>query len=267
MSEPQEIEPSDDWKHREVYSRIKSAIFALHSYFDSDISIQGLDAGDLFSLNSVLGAAIEDNVVETLNSMRSVWDPNDKYANYSFTRQSQTFPDILFVRHLESGKSNPIMGIELKGWYLLSKEEEPSFRYKVTPNACADQDLLVVFAWSLSQVLSGEPELYEPYVTSARRASNYVDYYWQELRDTKLDTSINRPDDVSPYPASKSDKIQDEPVSDSGNNYGRVARTGMMDDYSNRMLDKELAGIRARDWVKFLKIIRQEDPQAGLDNF
>lgn len=267
MDEPQEVEPSEDWEHRELYDRVKSAIFALHSYFDSDISIQGLDAEDLFSLNSVLGAAIEDNVVETLNSMRSVWDPNDKYANYSFTRQSQTFPDILFVRHLESGKSNPVMGIELKGWYLLSKEKEPSFRYKITPEACAEQDLLVVFAWSLSQVLSGEPELYEPYVTSAKRASNYVDYYWQELRDTELDTSISRPDNVSPYPASKSDRIQDEPVSDSGNNYGRVARTGMMDNYSERMLQKELAGIRAQDWIKFLKIIREQDHQSGLETF
>jgi hypothetical protein len=256
MDKPKEVEPSKNWEHRELYKRVKSAIFALQSYFDSDISIKGLDAEDLFSLNSLLGAAIEANVVETLNSMRSVWDPNDRYADCSFTRQSQTFPDILFARHAEGGRSSPIMGIELKGWYLLSKEKEPSFRYKITPDACAPQDLLVVFAWSLDQVLSGEPELYEPYVTSARRASHFVDYYWQELRDTEKDISINRPDGVSPYPASKSDKIQDDPVSDSGNNYGRVARTGMMDDYSKRMMNKELAGIRARDWINFLRNVR-----------
>ena len=29
------------------------------------------------------------------------------------------------------------MGIELKGWYVLAKEREPSFRQKVTPAACS----------------------------------------------------------------------------------------------------------------------------------
>lgn len=29
------------------------------------------------------------------------------------------------------------MGIELKGWHVLAKEREPSFRYKVTPAACS----------------------------------------------------------------------------------------------------------------------------------
>lgn len=267
MEKPQEIEPSDEWEHRELYKNVKDAIFALPSYFESDIFIEGLDAEDLFSLNSVLAAAIEDNVVETLNSMRSVWDPNDEYADCSFVRQSQTFPDVLLVRHLEGGESEPIMGIELKGWYLLSKEGEPSFRYEITPDACAPQDLLVVFSWSLSNVLSGEPEIYEPYVTSAKRASNYVDYYWKELRNTSLDTSINRPAGIEPYPSSKTDEIHDEPVSDSGNNYGRVARTGMMDEYTNRMLKKKLSGIRARDWVDFLKDARQRDEQAPIEQF
>jgi len=265
MDEPQEIEPDEDWEHRELYNKVKDTIFALPSYFDSDIFIQGLDAEDLFSLNSLLAAAIEDNVVKTLNSMRSVWDPDDEYADCSFVRQSQTFPDVLFVRHLEGGDAEPLMGIELKGWYLLSKEAEPSFRYEITPDACAPQDLLVVFTWSLSDVLSGEPEIYEPYVTSAERASHYVDYYWEELRNTTLDTTIERPDGITPYPSSKTDEIHDDPVSDSGNNYGRVARTGMMDDYTERMLNKELAGIRARDWVEFLKITREDDPQAALE--
>lgn len=267
MEEPEEITPDEDWEHRELYDRVKDAVFALPSYFDSDIQIQGLDAEDLFALNSVLAAAIEDNVVKTLNSMRSMWDPDDEYADCSFIRQSQTFPDVMFVRHLEDGDNEPIMGIELKGWYLLSKEAEPSFRYEITPDACADQDLLVVFTWALSNVLSGEPEVYDPYVTSAKRASNYVDYYWKELRNTSLDTTIERPDGITPYPSSKSDEIHDDPVSDSGNNYGRVARTGMMDDYTERMLEKELAGIRAKDWVKFLKITREDDPQAELDSF
>lgn len=267
MEEPEEIEPPDDWEHRELYDRVKDAVFALPSYFSSEIMIQGIDAHDLFSLNSVLGATIEDNVVETLNSMRSVWDPDDEYSDCSFVRQAQTFPDVMFVRYKEGGETEPIMGIELKGWYLLSKEEEPSFRYKVTPDVCAEQDLLVVFSWSLSNILSGKPVVYEPYMTSAKRASHYVDYYWKELRDTDLDTTVERPTGVEPYPGPKSDEIQDRPVSDNGNNYGRVARTGLMDSYTERMLNKELGGIKAKDWIKFLKHTRPDNEQSGWDDW
>ena len=266
MDEPQEVEPPEDWEHRELYDRIKSAIFALPSRYDSDINIEGLDAEDLFSLNSVLAATIEDNVVETLNEMRSVWDPDDEYADCSFIRQAQTFPDVLFVHHSEGGKVDPIMGIELKGWYLVSKEKEPSFRFKITPDACAPQDLAVLFPWALDNVLSGSPELYEPYVTSAKRASRYVDYYWQELRTTDLDTTIHRPDNAEPYPDPKSDEIHDIPEEDSGNNYGRLARSGIMDDYKGRMWNKELAGIRVEEWISFLKN-SEGNSQAQLSNF
>lgn len=264
--EPAEIEPSEDWEHRELYRRVKEAISALPSYFDPDIFIEGLEVEDLFALNSVIATAIEDNVVETLNNSRSIWDPNDEYLGCSFIRQSQTFPDVLFVKHLESGKYEPIMGIELKGWYLLSKEKEPSFRYKVTPDACAEQDLVVIFPWCLTNILSGEPEVFAPYLTSAKRASHYVDYYWQETRDTEKDTTIHRPDDVTPYPARKSDKIQDVPEDDSGSNYGRYSRSGAMDDFLEQMLEKELAGIPAKEWIEFLKSQRDSERNPEITN-
>lgn len=268
MPEPDQISPSQSWEHTDLYERVKDAVFALPTHFESEINVEGIKATDLFNLNAVLGAAIEDQVVETLNSMRSVWDPNGDYTDCSFVRQSQTFPDVLFVRHEEEGPGENIMGIELKGWYLLAKEGEPSFRYRVTPAACAEQDLLVTFCWSLSNVISGKPRLHEPFVESAKRASQYVDWYWQEDRDTSQDTTIDRPSDVAPHPQTHAEEIQDEPVEDSGNNYGRVARTGLMDDYTRRMLRRELAGIEARHWIEFLKLSRQSDQevQESLDN-
>jgi hypothetical protein len=251
QNEPTETEPSTDWEHRALYDRVRDAINALPSYFESDISIRGVDAEDLFSLNSLLGTAIENSVVETLNNIRSVWDPNGEYDDCSFIRQPQTFPDVLFVRH-SGGDIIPIMGIELKSWYLLAKEKEPSGRYKVTPAACAPQDLFVVFTWSLNDVISGKPELHQPYVASAKYASEYVDYYWQVLRDTDKNRSINRPSGVGPYPASKVDKIQDRPEEPAGDNYGRFSRSGMMDEYVKNMLRKKLYGITSKRWIKFL---------------
>ena len=91
-------------------------------------------ATDIFSLNAPLGTTIEEQVVATLNLMRPVWDPMRQYQTYSFVRQTQTFPDVLLRRQTDG--QEVIMGIELKGWYLLAKEGMPSYRFTVSPDAC-----------------------------------------------------------------------------------------------------------------------------------
>ncbi len=48
----------------------------------------------------------------------------------------------------------PLMGIELKGWYLLSREQAPTYRFTVTREACNPWDLLAVVPWVLSNVLA-----------------------------------------------------------------------------------------------------------------
>jgi hypothetical protein len=100
---------------------------ALPAYFTTETTIAGISATDIFTLSAALGAAIEDQVVRTLNHMRPIWDPNGKYNLYHFQRQGQTFPDVL-LRKRENGEEI-LMGIELKGWYLLAKEGEPSYGF------------------------------------------------------------------------------------------------------------------------------------------
>ena len=112
------------------------------------------------------------------------------------------------------------MGIELKGWYLLAKEAEPSLRFQVTPAACATQDLIVVVPWVLSNVISGSPILFEPFIESARFAAEYRNYHWQHVRQTAQDSSIEIAPHARPYP-SKSDPISDRAVADGGGNFGR----------------------------------------------
>ncbi len=89
-------------------------------------------------------------------------------------RQSQTFPDVL-LRSLRD-ENEIIFGIELKSWYVLSKEGEPSFRYQVTPEACATADFIVIIFWLLSEVIAGTPRLLIPYKESARFAAEYRNY-------------------------------------------------------------------------------------------
>ena len=72
------------------------------SYFKTDLRISGVLATDLFTFNSSLGATIEAQVVEALNAIRGSWDPEQRYAAYSFVRQSQRFPDVI-LRTAASG--------------------------------------------------------------------------------------------------------------------------------------------------------------------
>ncbi|MYE67074.1 MAG: hypothetical protein F4236_02535 [Acidimicrobiia bacterium] len=231
--------------------RVQEALLALPGYFDSHTNIEGVAATDLFALNTVLGATIEVQVVQTLNRMRDVWDPQDEWPLYVFERQAQTFPDVLLRKATGTAGHEVAMGVELKGWYMLAKEREPSFRYTVTPDACTEWDLLVVVPWHLSNVLAGTPLVDTPGVWSARQAAEHRNHWWQHLRKTETDTSIASPEGVLPYKGRES--TSDKPAYDRGGNFGRIARTGIMDDWIDGVLRKPLAGIPARDWIEFLR--------------
>lgn len=248
----------------ELRDRVADAILALPGYFTSQTTIEGLQATDLFSLNSVLGATIEIQVVETLNRMRDTWDPDDEWQVYSFERQPQTFPDVRLVARDGDGV-HVALGIELKGWYLLAKESEPSLRYKVTPSACADHDLIVVVPWYLSNVLAGTPIATTPWVESARFAAEYRNYWWSHIRTTNSDPGVDPPDGgAQPYPA-KDQQISDTPRKDGGGNFGRLARIdALMGDWVKDSLEAPVAGIPANDWVMFFRAYAERSDPASI---
>ena len=250
----------------ELVERVKDALAALPTHFATRTYIEGLEAGDLFSLNSLLGGSIEIQVVESLNKLRAVWDPDEEWSEYEFRRSSQTFPDVRLVTESPSrvaAGQECALGIELKGWYLLSREGMPSFRY--TPNrlACDVHDLLVVVPWRLDNVLAGAPIVYAPFVESARYAADMRTYYWTTMRREKDEASGTRrsedyydvmpPTEARRYPGPKT-KISDKALRDSGGNFGRSARSkGLMDDYIAELLESPVAGIQARHWVGFFE--------------
>jgi hypothetical protein len=227
---PKREDPASDWEHVALWRRVKDALNALPIHFRSDTFIEGINATDIFTLNSALGATIENQVVETLNQIRSVWDPDNDYQTYAFFRQPQTFPDVV-LRDVAQLNSQPLMGIELKGWYLIAKEGEPSLRFTQTPNACAEADLIMVVPWVLGNVISGRPKIYSPYIESARYVARY---------------------------RMKADKSTDAPKSDKGGNFGRIARTGIMDGYMSRIKAMPICGIKASYWLDFFKIFHQD---------
>ena len=237
------------------------ALNALPHYFSSPIHIEGLSATDLFSLNTLLGGAIEEQTVSALNAMRATWDASGQWYDRVFVRFPESFPDVRLVR--SQSDENPVIGIELKGWYLLSKEQEPSFRYKASADAVTLWDLLVCYPWALSNVLSGRPILYAPYIEQAKYASDMRTYYWEHRRGTSVSRSneIFHPD-TRPYPRIGT-KYADNPKNDSGKNFGRIARVpGLMKDWIQQSMRIKLSGIEAQYWISFFSSFVEGNTQS-----
>ena len=247
-----------------LYQRVIDAIFALPNLFKTSLNIAGIRATDLFTLNSALGASIEQSVVDNLNALRKLWDVDGRFQHYAFTRQAQVFPDVRLQTSAPGVNPQILMGIELKGWFALAKEGEPSFRYYVTPAACADADLLVVFPWVLNEVFSGAPKLLRPFVSEARSAAEQRNHYWNVLRDTRNSAPIKTAEHQAPYPR-KGDKFNDSvPHGDSGKNFGRFARGGVMGEFISTLMQEPIAGIPLGAWQRFLKIFSESVTEATL---
>jgi len=204
LIEPKKLSPKKDWEHFAVWQKVYDLLEALPNYFQSEILIKGLNVTDIYAVGNLFSAVIESQIVDILNKLRDVWDDENKYSKYVFVRQSQTFPDVLFVNAKKN--NDVIFGIELKAWYAFSKENEPSFRFTVDPDACAFADLLVVIPWFLSDVVSGTPKLLFPYIGLGKYAAEYRNFYWVKSRESSTRSlSIIRPPEKHrhPYPQSK----------------------------------------------------------------
>jgi hypothetical protein len=178
MSEgpPEPTTPDPNWEHFTLWEAVRSSLFALPSRFESDLVISGVLAPDLFSFNSSLAAMIEEQVVAALNRLRETWDPKNSYALYQFERQPQTFPDVILKAQDPNLKPQILMGIELKGWYVLAKEAEPSgvacgMRRRGPVGGCA----LGSFARRL-----GFAKGVCPFVMGARHAAEMRNWYWAQ---------------------------------------------------------------------------------------
>jgi hypothetical protein len=260
-----------NWQHRDLYDSVIAALHALPARFESPLIIEGVPATDLFTMNTPLGAAIEASVVDSLNGLRQLWDPDSKYASYTFVRQSQTFPDVLLRSTDPAATQRVLMGIELKGWFAIAKEGEPSFRYVASVNACAEADLLVVVPWVFDSVISGRPKLLQPIVTEARYAAEMRNYHWQYLRDTNAplnERGVVLAAHVGTYPK-KNDIYSDRAIKDGGSNFGRIARYGVISDEVTATLAQDALGIPLSAWQRFLSIFSEQsssgDVQRKLD--
>ena len=249
--------PDPTWDDFEVWERVKEVLFALPSYFRMEGSMPNIPASDLHSANTFLGAAIEEHIPVALNLMRSTWDPESKYADCLFRRQPQTFPDVPFRRERTEG-SETLFGIEVKSWYVLAKEMEPSFRLDANREFCAPADLVVIYPWAFSAAVSGTPRLFRPLVLSARKAARLRNEFWKHKATSDEWAEIRVPDQVPSFYPTKNDRINDVAPRDNSKNFGRVARSGVWDAPIGRLLREEsIAGIPLLAWHKFLSSFQE----------
>lgn len=245
---PERRDPTE-WEHYALWQRVREAILALPLHFRSETVIEGMLATDIFTLNSALGATIEEQVVATLNSLRSVWDPGKDYQTYGFVRQTQTFPDVVLRR--KTNGQHILLGIELKGWYILAKEAMPTFRFTASPKACNPWDLIVIVPWALSNILAGSPIIYPVFIDLSSYTAEQRNYYWCHERDGTGPREVLLASGPTPYPI-KSDKISDRPGAPDGN-FGRLARYGIMKEFVAEIMATPVRGIPALEWLRFFK--------------
>jgi hypothetical protein len=259
----------DDPAAETLAGRVRSALFAVPENF-LGVQAPPLQAPDIHTLGAVFGSTIEQEVVETLNRLRNTtWDPDGELAGYRFIRQAQVFPDVVLKATDPDSTPQIKLGIELKGWYALAKERKPNFRFKATPLSCAEQDMLVVYPWALSRVISGEAQVFPPWIVNARYAAEYRNWHWVHSMGGNSDGEIELPEDrtvllsrvTAHYPESGTEEHNDEALHDKGGNFGRTARTKLMDGYIERVfIDEALAGVALGYWQRFLKLFGREDP-------
>jgi len=266
---PQRKYPNSSWEYYDLWLTIQKILYALPNYFESEIVVKGVNPTDLYAVGSLFSTAIESSLVNVLNKTRNVWDVNNVYPAFTFKRQAQTFPDVLLVD--ASNRNSIRFGIELKAWYALSKEGEPSFRFKIDPDSCADADLLVVVPWLLSEVTSGKPVLLPPFVELAKYAAECRNYYWAESRlKVGKNSTINRPASQyrKSYPAAK-EKASDSAQEDAGNNFGRISRSGqgnLLNDYLDEIHNQEYLGIKIKHWIKIFKALAEGRNDEQIDS-
>lgn len=247
--------PSDD-DRAHLIETLKNVTFpSLPALCSIENTYSGILATDLFSLNTLLGSMIENKVVQFLNAHRQLWD-DGTWKEYHFIRSNESFPDVRLVG--KGDNHNIVLGIELKSWFILSKEGEPSFRYRTASEACDKGDLLCIVPWYLSDAVCGHPVLATPWIYSAKAAAEATKRYWVYERQTDKPLTLEQrgletPHGVKPYMENARDKTNYKPINDGGNNFGRLARTGIMSAFVEETLLTDIVGIPANNWRLFLK--------------
>jgi hypothetical protein len=115
----------------------------------------------------------------------------------------------------------------------------------------------VIVPWILSDVISGSPRLFQPLIESARYVAEYRNFHWQESRRNQTKSrNIRSPKNINYYPDIRQE-ASDEAEDDKGKNFGRIARTGIIDYYVKFIKENKYLGIKISHWIEFFRSISE----------
>ena len=106
-----------------------------------------------------------------------------------------------------------------------------------------------------------------PYIELGKYAAEYRNFRWMTARENSTrSTSIVRPPEVyrRPYPQSKVE-ASDKAENDKGNNFGRIARSGLLDDYLLKIKAIDYLGIKVSHWMKFFRVMSENRTSEEID--
>ena len=83
--------PAEDWEHYQLYKDVREAVSCLPIYFRTETQISGIMATDLHTLNTVLGATIEEQVVNLEFSPHNVVSERE-VCTLQFRKTSANLP-------------------------------------------------------------------------------------------------------------------------------------------------------------------------------
>jgi hypothetical protein len=92
----------------------------------------------------------------------------------------------------------------------------------------------------------------------AKYTAEQRNYYWQHERGLQSNPGINLAIGIEPYPT-KRDPISDHALDDSGKNFGRLARYGIMEEFVKNTMTTEVRGIAVNQWLKFFTKHKKPD--------
>lgn len=85
---PERKFPDPNWEHFSVWETIKSLLLSIPNHFQTDLSIRGVNATEIFSIGPVFSSILESQIIETLNRLRNVCDKDNKHPSFAFIRRS-----------------------------------------------------------------------------------------------------------------------------------------------------------------------------------
>ena len=201
---------------------------------------------------------MEKQLAISLENHRTLWDPHNEYADHHWFHQGDVFPDLFFSKGRDGKelRENVRVAIEVKSWYIFSKESEPSLRFKQAGCFVNDTCIVVIFPWFLTNVVGGRVAVLPPIVLSAIDIVKDRDAHWKknEIRDHDYFEEKNG---KAPKPFQSIENKRFTVVSSANTNFGRIFR---LQEYKKLLnfYDVEIKGTSPSQFRKFLNDVEKK---------